>query len=111
MGNDFFYCIVDGFCFCVNNYLNSLFVQFYYFRSIQMFIYCIVNVGRVSYCKVQMGDIGVNCFQVVSVVNCSNIVGCQLSQIFFSVVVGFFSNDFVFFIFMIWCFQVEYVDN
>lgn len=45
------------------------------------------------------------------VVNRSNIVGCQLSQIFFSVVVGFFSNDFVFFIFMIWCFQVEYVDN
>lgn len=57
-----------------------------------------------------MGDIGVNGFQVVCFVYCGDIVGCQLGQFFFSVVVGFFCYYVSGFVFMIWCFQVEYVD-
>ncbi len=50
----------------------------------------VVNAGRVSHCKAQTGDTGVNCFQVVSAANRSNIVGRQLIEAFFSVAVGFF---------------------
>ena len=110
-GNHFFHLIADRLCFRTDDNLNGLLIQFHHPGRAETFTGGIVHLRRIAHGQTQTGNTGINRFQVIGTANCCNVVGCQLSQTFFSVAVRFFSNDIVFFIFTARRFQVKHTNN